>query len=356
MLNNILKYWYEMEFFAPSWPIDMSTDEKISEKPWLWNFPQSKPGTQISYNVYIGKAKSGDLIEYMFKKLNKEDDEKIEHDITPTCVCALKVDQNGKYVENSFALSTFAWAIHTLANSKKLSINKFEEQQKALNDEILEMLQENARIFKALQENGVQVVYRPFQEMNASWFWWCVAQDRNHTEGGAQNLAWINGEYFKNVWKYVYKYYTETLGLDNLVWVFSPNNHERSAGLTTIMNCYPGDGYVDIVGVDWYTNGKRATEIEEGGCYYNLAQQSGKTAGLCEFGPTQALADKGTYTAESQLADFTALIGKGYKFSYVLNWNGPWSIAGMGGGREYMNSSYTLSQSDVKKMFDQLSK
>ena len=69
--------------------------------------------------------------------------------------------------------------------------------------------------------------------MNGKWFWW----------GNKSN--------FKGLWKMMYKRYTAYHHLNNLIWVWSPNIGRP------ISDYYPGDKYVDIVGLDGYTGGQR---------------------------------------------------------------------------------------------------
>jgi mannan endo-1,4-beta-mannosidase len=84
-----------------------------------------------------------------------------------------------------------------------------------------------------LQGAGVTVIYRPLHEMNGNWFYWCN-QDT---------------DVFKNVWRDMFNYFTNTKNLHNLLWVYSPfaDRGNRSA-------YYPGDSYVDIVVLDAYAD------------------------------------------------------------------------------------------------------
>ena len=96
-------------------------------------------------------------------------------------------------------------------------------------------MQEMDRIaagLEELKEAGVVVLWRPFHEMNGGWFWW-----------GAKDP-----DTFVQVWRQMFDYFTKTKGLDNLLWVYSPNHGEKTA------KYYPGDDYVDLVGLDVYTD------------------------------------------------------------------------------------------------------
>ena len=64
-----------------------------------------------------------------------------------------------------------------------------------------------------LKDAGVVVLWRPFHEMNGDWFWW-----------GAKDP-----DTFIKVWQHMFDYFTKTKGLDNLLWVYSPNHGSKTA-------------------------------------------------------------------------------------------------------------------------------
>ncbi|KPL11296.1 MAG: hypothetical protein AMS26_20230, partial [Bacteroides sp. SM23_62] len=87
-----------------------------------------------------------------------------------------------------------------------------------------------AGYLEKLQEAGVVVLWRPYHEMNGGWFWW----------GAKSN--------FTDLWRGMYARFTYYHKLNNLIWVCGPNISQ--SGLASY---YPGDEYVDIVGLDGYT-------------------------------------------------------------------------------------------------------
>lgn len=80
------------------------------------------------------------------------------------------------------------------------------------------------------QLNG-PAFFRPFLEMNGNWFWWGAAPPAT----------------FVKLWQYTYNRMVNTNGVTNLLWVYSPNN-----GQGNYIADYPGDGFVDISGLDSY--------------------------------------------------------------------------------------------------------
>ena len=118
-----------------------------------------------------------------------------------------------------------------------------------------------ARGLQELEDEGVVVLFRPFHEMNGRWFWW-----------GSTNSP----EEFVNLWRHMFDFMTYRKGLDNLLWVYSPGS---SSG--RYLDFYPGNTYVDIVGIDSYR--KTLSDIRTHG--YTILSVLGKPFGLTEFGP-----------------------------------------------------------------------
>lgn len=78
----------------------------------------------------------------------------------------------------------------------------------------------------AMQEAGVPVLWRPLHEASGGWFWW-----------GAEGP-----ETYKKLYTLLYDTLTNEYGLNNLIWLW---NGQDGAW-------YPGDDYVDIIGMDIY--------------------------------------------------------------------------------------------------------
>ena len=122
-----------------------------------------------------------------------------------------------------------------------------------------------AQQLQTLQNAGVVVLYRPLFEMNGGWFWWSSGTTPQ----------------FVQLWQMEFSYLTKTRGLHNLLFVWAP-----FAGSGNYSSYYPGDGYVDITGLDEYEviNG---TPVPKLGGYDELTAQiaPSKPFGLPEYGP-----------------------------------------------------------------------
>ena len=91
-----------------------------------------------------------------------------------------------------------------------------------------------------LAGRGVPVLLRPYHEMNTApgrGFWWA----------GQDPAA------FRRLWRLTYDYLVHRRGLHNLVFVWAPNSWEGTYAREP-RDYYPGGRYVDVVGVDDYSD------------------------------------------------------------------------------------------------------
>lgn len=147
MFNNILNYWYAQELFTPCWPINTETDYDLTKTELPWVNIKKEKCKRVSFNLYVGKMIVEDLIEWLSQELNLTSDNEIENRKTPTCLFAIKIDEDGNYVNSSFALSPLVWSICKIVSNKSLGINlihkKLEEIQHDFDDIITSELKEH---------------------------------------------------------------------------------------------------------------------------------------------------------------------------------------------------------------------
>lgn len=104
---------------------------------------------------------------------------------------------------------------------------------KALNGEdpegyqvLLDGIDAIAQQLLILQESDIPVIWRPLHEASGGWFWW-----------GASGP-----EAYKQLYILMYDKLTNEYGCNNLIWVWNAQS----------LSWYPGDEYVDMIGVDIY--------------------------------------------------------------------------------------------------------
>jgi hypothetical protein len=86
------------------------------------------------------------------------------------------------------------------------------------------------------------IALRLDQEVNGNWYPWGL------TTPGMNNTA---ADYV-DMWRHVWNIFNQ-VGATNVLWVWSPNVQSAShPGLPDLSSTYPGDKYVDWIGVDGY--------------------------------------------------------------------------------------------------------
>ena len=184
-------------------------------------------------------------------------------------------------------------------------------------------LHEMDRVAEGLQElkaAGVVVLWRPFHEMNGGWFWW----------GGKDPATFIK------LWRQMFDYFTKTKGLDNLLWVYAPNQGDKAAAY------YPGDAYADLVGLDAYTDFVDTNHIKG---YAGMAQIK-KPFGFAEFGPHGPSDPPGDYDylrfIQGVQTNFPGTV-------FFMSWNAKWSLARNTNTTELLNHPRIVNQEDLPR-------
>ncbi|MEO6995685.1 MAG: glycosyl hydrolase [Lacunisphaera sp.] len=203
-------------------------------------------------------------------------------------------------------------------NDKGFAIADLLAPETVIHQRWLHQLDAIAAGLQELQAAGVVVLWRPFHEMNGHWFWW-----------GAQKP-----EDFKKVWRQMFTYFTETKGLHNLIWVYGPNHGEHVADF------YPGAPYVDLVGLDAYTDNIDADHIKG----YRELTALKKPFGFTEYGPHGASKPPGDF----DFLRFTAGLEKNFPLTrFFLCWNVKWNPAENHHAREFYNDPRVITRADL---------
>lgn len=151
---------------------------------------------------------------------------------------------------------------------------------------LLNQLDLLADFFKTLKDGKtpIPVVFRPWHEHNGNWFWWGKG---NCTE-----------EEYRALFQFTVNYLRHEKGVHNLLYAFSPDRsrlimNERAR--ESYLYGYPGDEYVDILGIDNYSDvgrkGDPGTDAQKKANFIGslqlitaLAKEKRKVAALTETG------------------------------------------------------------------------
>lgn len=102
--------------------------------------------------------------------------------------------------------------------------------------EILKGIGDWANSVRGADGKLVPMIFRPFHENDGDWFWW----GRKHTEQ----------KDFVALWRFTVAYLRDSLGVHNFIYAFSPDARFKTE--EAYLERYPGDAYVDMLGMDNY--------------------------------------------------------------------------------------------------------
>ena len=213
--------------------------------------------------------------------------------------------------------------------------------------EILTRIANFANNVKGSDGKLVPMIFRPYHEFDGSWFWW-----------GARHCT---REEFIELWRFTVTYLRDELKVRNFIYAFSPDclyNSEED-----FLKRYPGDEYVDMVGVDNYADfgrdgpGRLEAGIKKLKIVSDYALKNQKLAAFTETG-LEAIPDT-TWWTKTLLY---ALKEHDVKMCYALVWRNAYR-----GGKhyyattldhpsydnfmEFYNDPFTLFENDLSDMY-----
>ncbi|MCB0644224.1 MAG: beta-mannosidase [Phaeodactylibacter sp.] len=133
-----------------------------------------------------------------------------------------------------------------------------------------------ADFFKSLKtglfaKHPIPVIFRPFHEHTGSWFWW--------------GQPHCSPEQYKELWQFTVQYLRDVKEVHNLLYCYSPDIFKDKAHY---LECYPGDAFVDVLGLDDYHDVNPENDPEaltqRLRMLVELADTHGKVAALTETG------------------------------------------------------------------------
>ena len=155
---------------------------------------------------------------------------------------------------------------------------------------------------RAVKSSGAPVIIRLAHEMNGDWYPWSVGYSAPYARTNGNSPAG-----FVEMWRHVVGIFREE-GAGNAKWAWSPNvlflngfnsTQRQTADLRAL---YPGDAWVDWIGVSVYNDGARRpwssfSQLFDG-AYRVLTTLSGKPMMVAELGVTEEGAPWGASKAQ----------------------------------------------------------
>ena len=104
--------------------------------------------------------------------------------------------------------------------------------------DILRTIGDLANSVKGKDGNLAPMIFRPYHEFDGGWFWWgkphCKRED------------------FISLWRFTVSYLRDSLQVHNVIYAFSPDCLFKTEA--EYLERYPGDEWVDLVGMDNYAD------------------------------------------------------------------------------------------------------
>ncbi|KAA5541145.1 glycoside hydrolase family 26 protein [Adhaeribacter rhizoryzae] len=212
--------------------------------------------------------------------------------------------------------------------------------------EILRGIGEWAHSIRGKDGKLVPLIFRPYHEFDGGWFWW----GKPHT----------SADEFKSLWRFTVTYLRDSLQVHNFIYAFSPDNRFNSE--EEFLERYPGDEWVDMVGMDNYADyGRDRYDIETGARKLKIvsdyALKAGKLAAFTETG-LESIPDT-TWWTNTLLK---AMQSHKMRLAYVLVWRndtrssthyyapypGHSSVPNF---IKFYQDPYTLFENDLKRIY-----
>jgi len=251
------------------------------------------------------------------------------------------------HFNNPVTPTSFYWNDSTVAAAVKNIVpgGTHHEQYKA----ILKTIADLVKSVKGNDGKTVPMIFRPYHEFDGDWFWW----GKSH----------CTVDEFKTLWRFTVTYLRDSLQVHNFIYAFSPDNTFTTE--EEYLERYPGNAYVDMVGMDNYGNFGRYGKYNLDSGYQKLkivsdfAIKSNKLAAFTETG-LESIPDTDWWTGKL----LATLQRSKLKLCYVLVWRNdsksPTHYYAPFPGHvseqnflQFYNDPYTLFEKDLKKIYKQ---
>jgi mannan endo-1,4-beta-mannosidase len=150
-------------------------------------------------------------------------------------------------------------------------------------------------------------------------------------------------EPWKDMWKHMFHYFTEEKGLNNLLWVYAAANHDHRENCP-VGATYPGNDYVDIVGVDVYSNDGAIR-----GKGYEKMIATGKPFAFTECGPSTR---NGSWDNRRLIESIRRNYPKTAYFYFWSSWGRPdkrkhVAIVDNSNAREFLEDPWVITREEI---------
>lgn len=161
---------------------------------------------------------------------------------------------------------------------------------------------------KAAKKYAHPVMIRFGHEMNGTWYPWCGVNNGGGKSTGYGDPTKPDGpERYVDAYRHVHDLFTK-VGATNVLWVWAPNvGNPVGAPWNAVENYYPGDAYVNWLGMDGYNWGTSRpwshwqdfNEIFKDLYHRLIALAPGKPIMIAEFASSEQGGDKAAWITDA---------------------------------------------------------
>lgn len=250
------------------------------------------------------------------------------------------------HFSNPVSKGGFYWVDSLSLPAVKYIIPGGEAHQKY--KDILKGIGEWANSVKGADGKLVPMIFRPYHEFDGGWFWW----GKPH----------CSREEFISLWRFTVSYLRDSLNVHNFIYTFSPDNKFTTE--EQFLERYPGDEWVDMVGLDNYGDmGRDRYDLEKASLKLKIvcdyANRASKLAAFTETGLESI--PNATWWTETLLKVMRA--DKNMRLCYVLVWRNDTRSAthyyapfpghsSVPDFIKFYNDPYTLFEKDLKNIYE----
>ncbi len=212
---------------------------------------------------------------------------------------------------------------------------------------ILRQIGNWANSLRAADGKLVPIIFRPYHELDGGWFWW-------------GNTHCTKDE-FKSLWRFTVSYLRDSLAVHNFIYGFSPDNKFETR--EEYLERYPGDEWVDLVGVDNYGDmGRDGYALDRAAkklkVVSDYARSTGKLAAFTETG-LESIPNPNWWTEVL----LKVMKDKKMQLCYVLVWRNdvkspthfyapfPGHTPSIPDFKKFYNDHYTLFENDLHDIY-----
>ncbi len=162
---------------------------------------------------------------------------------------------------------------------------------------------------KGTDDKLIPVIFRPWHEFDGNWFWW--------------GASYCTPQQYKEAWQFTVEYLRDTKNVHNVLYAFSPDRTYTTD--TEYLSRYPGDDYIDILGMDNYGDLANGTEGVTAAnnklkMVSELAKEKVKIAAMTETGfrVTSTISPLDGFFANNV---YKAMTDNNVELAFVMFWN-----------------------------------